>query len=45
MEQMNVPQAHNLTKGRASVIIGILDTGVDASHPGEARAGYLTGDT
>ena len=34
MEQMNVPQAHNLTKGRSSIIIGILDTGVDATHPG-----------
>lgn len=44
MEQMNVPQAHNLTKGRASVIIGILDTGVDATHPGETHPGHLTGD-
>ena len=34
MEQMNVPQAHKLTKGRRSIVIGIIDGGIDATHPG-----------
>ena len=34
MEQMNVPEAHKLTKGRRSIVIGIIDGGVDYTHPG-----------
>ena len=34
MELMNVPQAHELTEGRRSIIIGLIDGGVDYTHPG-----------
>ncbi len=34
MGQINVPAAQDITKGKTSITIGILDTGVDATHPG-----------
>lgn len=33
MRMMNVPQAHAITLGDARVKVGVMDTGVEASHP------------
>lgn len=33
MAQIQVPEAHEVTRGDASVVVGVLDTGIDYSHP------------
>ncbi|MCD0450452.1 S8 family serine peptidase [Actinocorallia sp. API 0066] len=33
MKQINAPEAHALTKGDKGVLVGVMDTGIDASHP------------
>ncbi len=38
MGQMNVPAAQDITSGKTSITIGILDTGIDSSHPGALLA-------
>lgn len=41
MGQINVPAAQDITPGKTSITIGILDTGVDATHPGANFAKML----
>eukprot|EP00208_Stichococcus_sp_RCC1054_P001869 CAMPEP_0206137528 /NCGR_PEP_ID=MMETSP1473-20131121/2635_1 /ASSEMBLY_ACC=CAM_ASM_001109 /TAXON_ID=1461547 /ORGANISM="Stichococcus sp, Strain RCC1054" /LENGTH=537 /DNA_ID=CAMNT_0053530661 /DNA_START=465 /DNA_END=2078 /DNA_ORIENTATION=- len=33
MEQINVPGAQKLTRGKSNVIVGVIDTGIDRTHP------------
>ncbi len=33
MKQIHVPEAHNITAGSPSVIVGDIDTGLDKDHP------------
>jgi subtilisin family serine protease len=33
MVQIDVPQAHAVTTGRADVVVGVLDSGISSSHP------------
>ncbi len=33
MEQIHVPEAHTVTTGSPTVLVGDIDTGLDASHP------------
>ena len=33
MDMMQVPQAHDVTLGDRRVLVGVMDTGIDASHP------------
>ncbi|MCZ7375308.1 S8 family serine peptidase [Micromonospora sp. WMMC250] len=40
LDALQIPQAHEITKGRG-VTIAVIDSGVDATHP--ALAGQLTG--
>ena len=42
MMQIRAPQAHDLQSGRRSVDVGILDTGIDATHPDFVIDGELT---
>jgi lantibiotic leader peptide-processing serine protease len=32
-EQIRAKKAHRVTRGRKSVLVGVIDTGVDATHP------------
>ncbi len=33
MDQINAPAAHAISVGKRSVLVGVLDSGIDASHP------------
>jgi subtilisin family serine protease len=33
MDQIHAPQAHAFSLGKRSVLVGVLDSGIDASHP------------
>jgi len=33
MDQIRAPQAHAVSLGKRSVLVGVLDSGIDASHP------------
>jgi lantibiotic leader peptide-processing serine protease len=33
MKQIHAPEAHRITSGNRSVIVGDIDTGIDANHP------------
>ena len=35
MGQMNVPAAQEITTGKSSILIGIVDSGIDQAHPGQ----------